>query len=74
MIFRKTDVNFTNIFLAAFSYERVLRSFYVLRDWVCNIFLRKDRKVCSKNVGLPRYSRGFVPEKLPYAILFNTFL
>ncbi len=34
-------VNITNILRAAFSYESFLRSFYVLKIWVCN-FWRND--------------------------------
>jgi hypothetical protein len=47
-----TDVNFTNILQAAFSYKSFLRSFYVLSIWVCN-FLAQGfwHKSCTKNVG-----------------------
>jgi hypothetical protein len=47
-----SEGNFTNILQAAFSYESFLRSFYVLKIWVCN-FLAKGfwRKSCSLNVG-----------------------
>jgi hypothetical protein len=34
-------VNFTNILQAAFSYQSSLRTFYVLKIWVCN-FWQKD--------------------------------
>jgi hypothetical protein len=39
-IVQATDVNFTNILLAAFLYESFLPSFYVFTIWVCN-FLAK---------------------------------
>jgi len=48
-----TDVNFANILQASFSYKSVLRSFSLLKVWLCNFCVEKGnlRKSCSKNVG-----------------------
>ena len=44
-IWQRNGVNFTNILQAAFSFENVFRSFYVLTVWVCNFFLKRNWRI-----------------------------